>query len=120
MDKKLIEKELKRKQTNKEDHIGKEKKKQILTNRLEDFKQAKESIFYSCVMEECGELIQKVSKLCRGRIEANDIGLLEEIVDVELNIKLLKYLMGTDKETLKYIEDIKLEEIETKSKNGEI
>ena len=111
MDREQLEKTLKRREEVLYSHYSKETKKDIMTATLERYKEDKIEKFYSTVMEECGELIQQVSKLCREKIEPNDIGLLEEMVDVELSIKMLKLLMGTDKNTIKHIEDIKLDRL---------
>ena len=116
MNRKILEKELKSRQEKCDSHYGKETKKDILTATIELYREIGIHKFYSCIMEECAELIQELSKVVREKEETDNIGLLEEIVDVELSIKMLKEAINLDREKRKYVEDIKIDALLEKLK----
>lgn len=69
-------------------------------------------------MEEMAELTQHLSKLMRNKESSDDIGLLEELVDVQICIDNLKLYLNIDEEKFKYVMDIKLERSNKKIESG--
>ena len=64
---------------------------------------------YVIPMEEMAELTQHLSKIIRNKEGIDDIGFLEELVDVQICIVNLRIFHNIDPETFEYIKDIKLE-----------
>lgn len=59
-----------------------------------------------CVMEECGELIQELSKNIRGK--GNYINTIEELTDVILGIEYVKLILKPDAKDLDKMMELKL------------
>lgn len=67
---------------------------------------------YVIPIEEMAELTQELSKIIRGKASTNpseNIGLLEELTDVQICLDNLKIALGVDNEQMKYMIDIKME-----------
>lgn len=67
-------------------------------------------------MEELSELQKEISKAIRGKIDR--VGLLEEIIDVEHSIDVLKNIYDISDEELNKIKFAKLEQIKAKCKDN--
>ena len=68
-------------------------------------------------MEEKAELTQHLSKIVRKKETADNLGLLEELADVQICIDNLKQYFNIDEETFKYAIDVKLDKAANKIKN---
>ena len=69
-------------------------------------------------MEEMAELTQHLSKILRKKETTNNLGLLEELADVQICIDNLKRYFNIDEDTFKYAMDVKLDRGALKIKNG--
>lgn len=66
-------------------------------------------------MEELSELQKEISKAIRGKLDR--IGLIEEIIDVEHTIDIIKNVFNISDQELERIRYIKLEQIKAKCKD---
>lgn len=67
-------------------------------------------------MEELSELQKEISKAIRGKLDR--IGLIEEIIDVEHTIDVLKNIFQISNQELERVRYIKLEQIKAKCKDN--
>lgn len=67
-------------------------------------------------MEELSELQKELSKAIRGKIDR--VGLIEEIIDVEHTINVIKNVFQISNQELERMRYIKLEQIKTKCKDN--
>lgn len=73
---------------------------------------------YIIPMEEMAELTQHLSKIIRGKENVQNIGLLEELVDVQIYLDNLRMFCNIDNDTFEYVKDIKFERAARKIKEG--
>ena len=76
---------------------------------------------YVIPIEEMAELTQELSKIIRGKESNNpseNIGLLEELTDVQICLDNLKIALGVNDEQMKYMIDIKMERSVSKIAKG--
>ena len=100
--------EFRRRKLNHLNHFNKREKEEVYKAVVDSYRKRNIYEFYSVCMEEMGELTQKISKHLRGKIEDNDIEILEEIADVQICIETLKTFMNTDPDDMSYVEDVKI------------
>lgn len=71
-------------------------------------------------MEECGELIQAISKMIRYKSNELDLlNLIEEMADVLVCIEMLKEIHYISNEELEEIKEEKIKRIEKRMERGE-
>ena len=120
MDREYLKKELEKRKLEKARHYTEEEQDHVSKLMLLSFYDERGlDELYSICMEELAELTQQISKVLRCKIGYNDIGLLEELSDVELSLHTLKMHLKTNKEDLQYIKDIKLDREKEAHKNLE-
>lgn len=73
---------------------------------------------YVIPMEEMAELSQHLSKIIRGKENAQNIGFLEELADVQICLDNLRMFCNIDADTFEYVKDIKFERAARKIKKG--
>lgn len=117
MDRKILEEKLNEKLETKQPHYT----KQDFVKHNEDFiifhNNHREYEDIMVCIEEMAELTQNLSKVYRGKLEMDDIAVLEEIADVKLCLEEIIQSYNLDKEKIKYIKDIKHERLV--ERNGE-
>ena len=75
---------------------------------------------YVIPMEEMAELSQHLSKIIRGKENAQNIGFLEELADVQICLDNLRMFCNIDADTFEYVKDIKFERAARKIKEGTV
>lgn len=126
MDRQKLEIELNKRLELKEAHFSDDTVKLIHKAYAEHYKEKNVDELYSIIMEELAEFIgeltklqQMMSKLLRGKTTFDDLGLLEEIADVEVALATFKIFSNLDEDKLNYIKDIKLERFMERVQKGE-
>ena len=117
MDLRKFSKKLSDKLNNCPEHLTDEQIKECHMNYIEYHTKKKPDEILVIPIEEMAELTQHLSKVIRGKETSKSIGLLEELVDVQICIDNLKINFGIDEETFKYAMDVKLERSSEKIKN---
>ena len=102
----------------KPDHFTDEEIKQCHKSYIDYHIKNNSDEIYVIPIEEMAELTQHLSKLIRGKEAPNEIGVLEEIADVQICLDNLRMVLGIDDDTLKYAMDIKFERCNEKIKKG--
>lgn len=96
-----------------------EQKEEIINNLIESSApiEVKRGIRNLIIgMEELSELQKELSKAIRGKLDR--VGLIEEIVDVEHTINVIKNVFQISNQELERMRYIKLEQIKTKCKDN--
>lgn len=126
MDRQKLDKELNKRLELGEAHFSDATVELIHKTYAEHYKEKNVDELYSIIMEELAEFIgeltklqQMMSKLLRGKTTFDDLGLLEEIADVEVALATFKIFSDLDEDKLNYIKDIKLERFMERVQKGE-
>ena len=109
MNKEEFSSKLEDKINNKTKHLT---KKQILNfhkSYLEYHKNIKPDEILVIPIEEMAELTQHLSKVIRNKESSNDLGILEEMVDVQICLDNLRLYFGITDEKFQYAMDVKFE-----------
>ena len=118
MDKQNFIEEMTKKITEKPAHHTDEQIKRCHMAYINYHKKSKPDEILVIPMEEMAELMQHLSKIIRGKEVPDDIGVLEELADVQICIDNLKIHFGIDEEKFKYAMDVKFERADRKIKKG--
>ena len=111
MDRDVLTKKLKEKIEKRSKHYSKEDFEKHYENFIKFHNSHREYEDIMICIEEMAELTQNLSKVYRGKMDINDVSVLEEIADVELCINELIQSYNLDKEKIEYIKDIKHERL---------
>lgn len=109
---------LNRKINNKDSHLDNDIIDECHNRYLNYHKVVNEDEILVIPMEEMAELTQHLSKILRKKENKDNIGLLEELADVQICIDNLKKYFEIDEEIFKYAMDVKFERIYEKIKKG--
>lgn len=90
-------------------HISADVAKEMHQSYIDYHLATKPDEIYIIPMEEMAELTQHLSKIIRGKENMQNIGLLEELVDVQICLDNLRMFCNIEDDTFEYVKDIKFE-----------
>lgn len=96
MNREELRKAIKERREKRERHLSYEERDEYI-RMLYDYESGKGNRMYDVILtiEEMGELLQVIGKVQRGKIESNDIAVIEEITDVKICLDaIVKYVFG--------------------------
>ena len=122
MDQIKFKKEYENKILNNTPYITEDQLIEDISDFIEYNKSNKEDNILMIAVEEMAELQQELSKILRGKKEANrnNYSLLEELADVQICIDTIKQYSRITDDDLKYAIDTKMERIRRKIKGNEL
>ena len=122
MDQIKFKKEYENRILNSTTHITEDQLIEDISDFIEYNKSNKEDNILMIAVEEMAELQQELSKIMRGKKEANrdNYSLLEELADVQICIDTIKQYSRITDDDLKYAIDTKMERIRRKIKGNEL
>lgn len=122
MDQIKFKKEYENKILNNTPYITEDQLIEDISDFIEYNKSNKEDNILMIAVEEMAELQQELSKIMRGKKEANrdNYSLLEELADVQICIDTIKQYSRITDDDLKYAIYIKMERIRRKIKRNEL
>lgn len=122
MDQIKFKKEYENKILNNTPHITEDQLIEDISEFIEYNKSNKEDNILIIAIEEMAELQQELSKIIRGKKEANrdNYSLLEELADVQICIDTIKQYSRITDDDLKYAMDTKMERIRRKIEGDEL
>lgn len=122
MDQIKFKKEYENKILNNTPYITEDQLIEDISDFIEYNKSNKEDNILMIAVEEMAELQQELSKIMRGKKEANrnNYSLLEELADVQICIDTIKQYSRITDDDLKYAIDTKMERIRRKIKRNEL
>ena len=117
-----FKKEYDNKMLNNTPHITEDQLIEDISEFIEYNKSNKEDNILIIAIEEMAELQQELSKIIRGKKEANryNYSLLEELADVQICIDTIKQYSRITDDDLKYAIDTKMERIRRKIEENEL